>query len=93
VAASEGWSREVVRKYLFEESAREAKYVLAGVRPSGVRPDKRWVLEKNPDDRIPVMSSPEWLNVCVVGGAGSKSKYLTGLGVPQSAVVDPYRSV
>jgi hypothetical protein len=91
VAASEGWSKQKVRDYLFEESAREARHVLAGVRPDGVREDRRWVLEKRSDERIPVMTSPEWLNICVVGGAGSKSKYLTGLGVPQSAAVDAYR--
>jgi hypothetical protein len=93
VAASGGWSRDVVRKYLFEESAREAKYVLAALRSTGLRPERRWILDKAPDDRVPVMESLEWLNICVVGGAGSKSKYLTGLGVPQSAVVDPYRSI
>ena len=43
-----------------------------------------------PDELIPIVRQVDFFDVAVVGGAGGKSQYLTGIGFPVTRSIDPY---
>lgn len=90
VIGEAGWSKERIRNFIYQNSYREWRWVGNCADPATIRTDKKWVLEKGPDDLVPSMDVPECLHMVVVGGAGSKSQYLTGISMPVTRAIDDY---
>lgn len=90
VIADAGWSKQDAINFIYRESFREAKWVLNAVKTQAMRPEKRWAAELDPSTRIPTIDGPESLHMVVVGGAGGKGQFLTGISVPVTKSVETY---
>jgi hypothetical protein len=90
VLADAGWSKQDAIDYVYRQSFKEARLVLAACKPQAIRPDKRWVTELDPSTRIPSMDGPECLHLVVVGGVAGKGQYLDGISEPPTVGVDKY---
>jgi hypothetical protein len=90
VLADAGWSKQDTIDYVYHQSFKEARLVLAACKPQAIRPDKRWVTELDPATRIPSMDGPECLHLVVVGGVAGKGQYLDGISEPPTVGVDKY---
>jgi hypothetical protein len=90
VLADAGWTKHDAIQFVYEQSFREAKWVLNAVKPLAMRPDRQWAAELAPEAKIPSMDGPEVLHIIVVGGVGGKGQYLHGTRPPVTALVAPY---
>jgi hypothetical protein len=90
VIADGGWTKQQAIEFVYRESFREARWVLNAVKTQAMRPEKRWAAELDPDTRIPTIDGPESLHLVVVGGAGGKGQFLTGISVPVTKSIETY---
>lgn len=82
--AREGWAKEGVRTYLYEHARVFAKWYKNFYKdyPETVAPEWRWVLDA-PDERlIPMVESPSFIHMAVVGGAAGRSLLMYHYGLP-----------
>jgi hypothetical protein len=90
VIADAGWTKQDAINYVYRESFKEARLVLAACKPQAIRPDKLWVTELDPATKIPSMDGPESLHLVVVGGVAGKGQYLDGISEPPTVGIDKY---
>jgi hypothetical protein len=90
VLADAGWSKQDAINYVYRESFKEARLVLAACKPQAIRPDKLWATELDPMTKIPSMDGPESLHLVVVGGVAGKGQYLDGISEPPTVTIDKY---
>jgi hypothetical protein len=90
VIADAGWSKQDAVNYVYRQSFKEARLVLAACKPQAIRPDKLWVTELDPATKIPSMDGPESLHLVVVGGVAGKGQYLDGISEPPTVGIDKY---
>jgi hypothetical protein len=90
VIADAGWSKKDAIEYVYRQSFKEARLVLAACKPQAIRPDKLWVTELDPATKIPSMDGAESLHMVVVGGAAGKGQYLDGVSEPPTVTIDKY---
>jgi hypothetical protein len=90
VIADAGWTKQDVINYVYRQSFKEARLVLAACKPQAIRPDKLWVTELDPATKIPSMDGPESLHLVVVGGVAGKGQYLDGISEPPTVGIDKY---
>jgi len=80
-----GWKKRDVRQFLFEHARKPVRMLRRGGPPQGdVRRDLFWPRFVDPNDdnqMVPVVRSPDRINIIVAGGAGGPhSAYLPGWG-------------
>jgi hypothetical protein len=90
VIADAGWSKKDAIDYVYRQSFKEARLVLAACKPQAIRPDKMWATELDPTTRIPSMDGPDSLHLVVVGGVAGKGQYLDGVCEPPTVGIDKY---
>jgi hypothetical protein len=90
VIADAGWTKQDAINYVYRQSFKEARLVLAACKPQAIRPDKLWVTELDPATKIPSMDGPESLHLVVVGGVAGKGQYLDGISEPPTVGIDKY---
>jgi hypothetical protein len=88
--ASEGWDKQRIREFMYEQTKRPKRWVLNAVEPRIIRPEAQWVLECSDDDLIPIVRAVDYFDIVVAGGAGGKSQYHTAIGFPVTRSVEPY---
>jgi hypothetical protein len=91
VIAGAGWSKQDAIDYVYRQSFKEARLVLAACKPQAFRPEKLWAAELDPATKIPSMEGPDCLHLVVVGGVAGKGQYLDGICEPPTVGVDRYR--
>ena len=77
---ADGLSKNDVRQFIFQ-NARMSIRNLTGLAHYGNRNWPSWINEENPDTLVPMVSSPEDVEVFVAGGDGRHSAWLAGWGV------------
>ena len=77
---ADGLSKNDVRQFIFQ-NARMSIRNLTGLAHYGNRNWPSWINEENPDTLVPMVSSPEDIEVFVAGGDGRHSAWLAGWGV------------
>jgi hypothetical protein len=90
VIADAGWSKQQAIEYVYRESFKEARLVLAACKPQAFRPEKLWATELDPTTKIPSMEGADCLHLVVVGGVAGKGQYLDGISEPPTVGVDKY---
>jgi hypothetical protein len=90
VIADAGWSKQDAINYVYRQSFKEARLVLAACKPQAFRPEKLWAAELDPSTKIPSMEGPDCLHMVVVGGVAGKGQYLDGISEPPTVAVDKY---
>jgi hypothetical protein len=90
VIADAGWSKQDAISYVYRESFKEARLVLAACKPQAFRPDKLWATELDQATKIPSMEGADCLHMVVVGGAAGKGQYLDGISEPPTIGIDKY---
>jgi hypothetical protein len=75
---------------MYEHTKRPKRLVLNAINANTMRPEAAWVQDVGPDELIPIVRQVDFFDVAVVGGAGGKSQYLTGIGFPVTRPIDPY---
>jgi hypothetical protein len=90
VIADAGWTKQDAINYVYRESFKEARLVLAACKRQAIRPDKLWATELDPTTKIPSMDGPESLHFVVVGGVAGKGQYLDGVSEPPTVGIDKY---
>lgn len=90
VIANAGWSKQDAITYVYRESFKEARLVLAACKPQAMRPDKLWATELAPSTKIPSMEGADCLHMVVVGGVAGKGQYLDGISEPATIGIDKY---
>jgi len=83
--AKDGWSKDDVRQYLFENARIPYKEWVLNLRT--IHFTQPWYQQWGPGDMVPAVDSPDDIIVVVAGGAGAHSQYLSGFG--GSAVTKP----
>jgi hypothetical protein len=90
VITDAGWTKQDAIHYVYRQSFKEARLVLAACKPQAIRPDKLWVTELDPMTKIPSMDGPDSLHLVVVGGVAGKGQYLDGISEPPTVGIDKY---
>jgi hypothetical protein len=90
VIADAGWSKQDAIDYVYRESFKEARLVLAACKPQAFRKEKLWATELDPSTKIPSMEGADCLHLVVVGGAAGKGQYLDGISEPATVSIDRY---
>jgi hypothetical protein len=90
VIADAGWSKQDAINYVYRQSFKEARLVLAACKPQAFRKEKLWATELDPATKIPSMEGPDCLHMVVVGGAAGKGQYLDGISEPPTVGIDKY---
>lgn len=78
--AGSGLSKADIREFIFQ-NARMPLAQLKGVAHYGNRNWPPWIDESNPEERVPIVASPDDIVVVVAGGDGRHSAWLAGWGV------------
>ena len=78
--AGSGLTKADVREFIFQ-NARMPLGQLKGVAHYGNRNWPSWIDENDPDERVPIVASPDDIVVVVAGGDGRHSAWLAGWGV------------
>jgi hypothetical protein len=78
--AQAGWKKEDVQEFLHSETRLPVRLFKNTEVLERIKPECRWVLEAPDDQLVPVVASPDRFRVIVVGGAGGKSSFTTGIG-------------
>lgn len=90
VIGDAGWSKQDAIDYVYRESFKEARLVLAACKPQAFRSERLWATELDPTTKIPSMEGAECLHLVVVGGAAGKGQYLDGISEPATVAIDKY---
>ena len=90
VLGEAGWDKDRIRAFMYEHTKRPKRLVLNAINDNTMRPEAAWVHDVGPDELIPIVRQADFFDVAVVGGAGGKSQYLTGIGFPVTRSIDPY---
>jgi hypothetical protein len=90
VIADGAWSKQDAINYVYRQSFKEARLVLAACKPQAFRPEKLWATELDPTTKIPSMEGPDCLHMVVVGGVAGKGQYLDGISEPPTVGIDKY---
>ena len=85
VIAREGWSKEDVKQYLFDNA--RIPYERWKLNLRTVHLEDPWYAKFRQGDMIPVVDSPKNIIIVVAGGVGTHSQYLSGFG--RQAVTKP----
>lgn len=80
VIANAGWEKEDVQAYLFAKAQLPAKLYKNTVVHGRIKPGCRWVLDAPDEMLLPIVGSPDWFHVIVVGGPAGKSSFMSGVG-------------
>ena len=78
--AGSGLSKENIRDFIFQ-NARMPLGQLKDVAHYGNRNWPSWIDESDPEERVPIVASPDDIVVVVAGGDGRHSAWLAGWGV------------
>lgn len=86
--AEHGWSRNDVRRYLYEKATVPAEMLQIILDDDRIMPSMRWVREAAPGTPIRVTGGYDWFHVIVVGGPVGKSSFTSGHGQCVSRVIE-----
>jgi hypothetical protein len=86
--AAHGWSRNDVRRYLYEKARVPAEMLQIILDDDRIMPSMRWVRDAAPGTMIPVTGAYDWFHVIVIGGPVGKSSFTSGHGQCVSRVIE-----
>lgn len=88
--ARAGWSKDDVKRFLFERARKPWK--LVGPRGKSKGPTfPNWVDRRDPEALVPIVTHPEALLVIVAGGEGQKSMWIPTPGAQTLSVTEAIR--
>jgi hypothetical protein len=80
IISREGWSKEQVRQYLFDNARIPYERWKLNLRAFHFKDP--WYTRFMNGDMVPVVDGPDNIIIAVAGGVGTHSQYLSGLGRP-----------
>jgi hypothetical protein len=78
--ANHGWSRNDVRRYLYEKATVPAEMLQIILDEDRIQKGMRWVLDAAPGTPIRITGAYDWFHVVVIGGPVGKSSFTSGHG-------------
>ncbi len=86
--ARAGWSRNDVRRYLYEKARVPVEAIQIILDDDRIMPSMRWVRDAPAGTMLPVTGAYDWFHVIVIGGPVGKSSFTSGHGQCVSQVVE-----
>jgi hypothetical protein len=86
--AKGGWTKQGIREYLYHHAVLPWRLLRHWYVDEGVRPELRWILSLPPETPVPIVGSPDWYQIVVVGGPVGKTAYMSAEGMSVTVPIE-----